>query len=135
MNRTHLAFSVLSLFAAAPLLAQGPVEQPASFAKQLAGPPSEIDSMRAPSPVDATIHSRSALLPVQLGANGWQGTLPVENGKLRFLVFSPAAADWQVELLNGSGRDVAAASLATRVIAFRLWRVSISASMLLAIDP
>ncbi len=115
MNRTQFALSVVSLFAAAPLLAQGPAVQPASFAKQLAGPASEIAAMRAPSPVESTIHSRSALLPVHLGARGWQGTLPVENGKLRFLVFAPAGADWQVDLLTESGRGVAAASLATRV--------------------
>ena len=120
MNRTHLALSVISLFATAPLLAEVQAVQPQAFAKQLAGPASEIAAMRAPSPVDATIHSRSALLPVHLGDNGsgarnWQDTLPVENGKLRFLVFAPAQANWQVDLVDGSGRGTAAASLATRV--------------------
>ena len=92
-----------------------------SFAKQLAGPASEIASMRAPSPVDATIHSRTALLPVHFGDTGssersWQATLPVENGKLRFLVFEPAETSWQVDLVTASGREVSAASQASRVL-------------------
>ncbi len=119
MNRTYLVLSVVSLLAAVSLPAHAQVDTTASFAKQLAGPASEIPAMRAPSPVDATIHSRSALLPVQFGDQAatrhWQGTVPVENGKLRFLVFAPAQADWQVEMSNGSGRGVAAAALATRV--------------------
>ncbi|HET9031886.1 MAG TPA: hypothetical protein VFN25_03165, partial [Dokdonella sp.] len=91
-----------------------------SFAKQLSGPASEIESMRTPSPVDAAIVSRSALLPVHFDNNGstersWQSTLPVENGKLRFLVFEPSDSNWQVDLVTESGREVSAASQASRV--------------------
>ena len=120
MNRTQLSLSTLALFAAAPLMAQGDVDvQP--FAKQLAGPPAEIAAMRAPSPTESTIHSRSALLPVRFAADGtggqsWQGALPVENGVLRFLVFAPAQAQWQVDLVGASGRSVEAGALATRVV-------------------
>lgn len=121
MNRTQLALSVLTLLVATPLFAQDPAASPASFAKQLAGPPSEIAAMRAPSPIDATIHSRSALLPVHFTADSsgertWQGKLPVENDKLRFLVFSAAEANWQVDLVNASGRQMSAESLASRVL-------------------
>ena len=120
MNRTQLSLSVLALFISAPLVAAESSTDVSSFAKQLSGPASEIESMRAPSPVDAAIHSRSALLPVQFSDNGsgersWQGTLPVENGKLRFLVFEPDDSNWQVNLITAAGREVSAASQASRV--------------------
>lgn len=120
MNRTPVALSVLSLCISAPLLAGPGAADVTSFAKQLSGPASEIASMRAPSPIDATIHSHSALLPVHFGDTGsgersWQGSLPVENGKLRFLVFEQADTNWQVDLVTESGREVSAASQATRV--------------------
>ncbi|MBX3698315.1 MAG: conditioned medium factor, partial [Dokdonella sp.] len=50
------------------------------------------------------------------GVRSWQATLPVENGRLRFAVFEPADANWQVDLLDASGRSVSAASRASRVI-------------------
>jgi hypothetical protein len=121
VNRTQLALSALALSISAPLFAGENVADAMSFAKQLSGPASEIASMRAPSPIDATIHSRSALLPVHFsnsgpGQSSWQATLPVENGKLRFAVFEPAQENWQVDLLTASGREVSAASRASRVI-------------------
>ena len=121
MNRTPLSLSVLALFISAPLLAGESPADVSSFAKQLSGPASEIESMRAPSPVDAAIHSRTALLPVQFTDNGsgersWQSTLPVENGKLRFLVFEPSESNWQVNLVTSTGREVSAASQASRVL-------------------
>lgn len=120
MNRMPCMLSALTLFAAAPLFAQGNVDvQP--FAKQLAGPPAEIEAMRAPSPVEATIHSRSALLPVRFagteaGGSSWRTNVPVENGSLRFLVFAPRLANWQVGMVGASGRSTEAGALATRVI-------------------
>jgi hypothetical protein len=103
VNRTQLALSLLALSISAPLIAAENPSGAMAFAKQLSGPASEISGMRAPSPVAATIHSRSALLPVQFSGSGssersWQATLPVENGKLRFLVFEPADANWQVDM-------------------------------------
>ncbi|MBX3692840.1 choice-of-anchor X domain-containing protein [Dokdonella sp.] len=120
MNRTHRLLSAVTLFAAAPLFAQGDVDVH-SFAKQLAGPAAEIEAMRAPSPVDATIHSRSALLPVRFAGSGvggstWQTTLPIESDTLRFLVFAPAQANWQIDMVGASGRSMEAAALAARVI-------------------
>ncbi|SFN58379.1 hypothetical protein SAMN05216289_13323 [Dokdonella immobilis] len=121
MNRTQLALSVFALSISASLLAAEDVPDAMAFAKQLSGPASEIASMRAPSPIDATIHSHSALLPVHFsnnaqGERSWQATLPVENGRLRFAVFEPADANWQVDMLDASGRSVSAASNASRVI-------------------
>ncbi|AZR33382.1 choice-of-anchor X domain-containing protein [Xanthomonas vasicola] len=60
--------------------------------KQLAGPPEDFAQMRAPDPAESAILSKSALLPVELAPAGqsarWQGSLPVENGHLRFMVLS-----------------------------------------------
>lgn len=60
--------------------------------KQLAGPPEEFAQMRAPDPAESAILSKSALLPVELAPAGqsarWQGSLPVENGHLRFMVLA-----------------------------------------------
>ena len=66
---------------AAPAFADGIVP------KQLAGPPSEFDAMRAPDPSQSAIWSKSALIPIDATARGWQGRLPVENDRLHFLVF------------------------------------------------
>ena len=120
MNPTHCMLSALTLFAATPLLAQADFDTQA-FAKQLAGPPAEIEAMRAPSPVEATIHSRSALLPVRFadteaGEAAWRTTVPIENGSLRFLVFAPRQASWQVGMVGASGRSTEAGALAARVI-------------------
>ncbi len=120
MNRTHCMLSALTLFATTPLFAQADLDVQA-FAKQLAGPPAEIEAMRAPSPVDATIHSRSALLPVRFadteaGEAAWRTTVPIENGSLRFLVFAPRQASWQVGMVGASGRSTEAGALAARVI-------------------
>ncbi len=121
MNRNQLALSFLALFMSAPLVAGESPADVTPFAKQLSGPASEIASMRAPSPVDATIHSHSALLPVHFssatgGERSWQATLPVENGKLRFAIFEPAESNWQINLVTATGREVSAASQASRVI-------------------
>ncbi|MEO7936325.1 MAG: hypothetical protein ABIR27_08700 [Dokdonella sp.] len=121
MNRNQLALSLFALFISAPLIAGENIADVTPFAKQLSGPASEIASMRAPSPVDATIHSHTALLPVHFsgaaaGERSWQATLPVESGKLRFVVFEPANTNWQVNLISSSGREVSAASQASRVI-------------------
>ncbi|AZR25414.1 choice-of-anchor X domain-containing protein [Xanthomonas vasicola] len=75
----------LSLFSAP--LAAGELQP-----KQLAGPPEDFAQMRAPDPAESAILSKSALLPVELAPAGqsarWQGSLPVENGHLRFMVLS-----------------------------------------------
>lgn len=121
MNRTQLSLCLLALFISAPVLGANSTPDVSAFAKQLSGPPSEMEGMRAASPVDATIHSHSALLPVSFPAAGsgersWQATLPVENGKLRFLVFEPAGTSWRMDMLNASGRQVSVAANASRVL-------------------
>ena len=91
-------------------------------AKQLSGSPSDFDSMKAADPTDATIHSKSALIAVELsqqkdGRLGWQGRLPVENGDVRFLLFSGQMADaWQADMVSPSGdMEKSAADLARSV--------------------
>lgn len=125
MNRQILLLSIWSaLFASAPLFAQDlSVFDPAE-AKQLAGPPSEIASMRAASPVEATIHSRTALLPVHFiadrsGQMRWQADFPLERDEVSVLVFSGAEsnANWQLDVRTGSARTIARDAVASRVAA------------------
>lgn len=87
--------------------------------KQLAGAPEEFEAMAPADPAEATIHSKSALIPVELtadksGARTWQGTLPIENGRGRFLVFGGAHGDWEVDLTTPDGRQEKAAALLAR---------------------
>jgi hypothetical protein len=89
--------------------------------KQLSGPPEEFAELAPADPVEATIHSKSALLPVELsadasGARHWSGVLPVENGRARFLVFGGEHDAWQAELVApDGGATKSAASVARRV--------------------
>lgn len=76
--------------------------------KQLAGTPDEFAQMAPPDPAEATIHSKSALLPIELrldkaGARSWRGTLPVENGRARFLVFGGEHGAWDIGLVSPTG--------------------------------
>ncbi|UYB52180.1 conditioned medium factor [Xanthomonas sp. AM6] len=95
--------------------------------KQLAGPPEEFAQMRAPAPAEAAILSKSALLPVEFSsarsgaAAQWQATLPVENGKLRFVLLS-GAHDWQPQLHapGAANARASAASIVPNAIATRL---------------
>ncbi|OOW69620.1 conditioned medium factor [Xanthomonas axonopodis pv. martyniicola] len=83
--------SLLSLLCSLSLLS-APLAAAELQPKQLAGPPEEFAQMRAPDPAESAILSKSALLPVELAPAGqsarWQGSLPVENGHLRFMVLS-----------------------------------------------
>ena len=87
--------------------------------KQLSGPPSEFASMRAPDPVEATIHSHSALLPVEMLASKsgsrWGAQLPVENGKLRFALLMPEGASMDVSLSGPRGQKMNPAATAKHV--------------------
>jgi hypothetical protein len=86
--------------------------------KQLAGGPEEFAAMAAPDPADATIHSKAALVPVEMsidksGRRSWQGRLPVQNGRARVLVFGGEHGAWNVELAApGQSRLKAAGQLA-----------------------
>ncbi|KHL54726.1 choice-of-anchor X domain-containing protein [Xanthomonas cannabis] len=82
--------------------------------KLLAGPPEEFAQMRVPDPAESAILSKSALLPVELAPAGnaarWQGTLPVENGHLRFMVLAGDQAwDAAVAAPRVAGERAAAA--------------------------
>lgn len=105
MSTKRTALYLLCLFAfsaSSAYAAEGPV------AKQLAGPPAEFDAMRAPDPAQSAIYSKSALIPVGAVEGGWQGRLPVENGRLRFLVFGGGS----VEVAPPGGRFAEAAGVA-----------------------
>jgi hypothetical protein len=112
VTRSPLTLAVLvSLLLSAPLaLAADPVP------KQLNGPAEEFNELRAPDPADSAVFSHSALLPVEMSADEsgkarWSSDLPVENGRVRYLVFSGTNADWQLQMTSPSGRRVLAAEL------------------------
>lgn len=108
MTRSPLTLAIVSsVLFAAPLAAAGPVP------KQLSGPPEDFAQLRVPDPADSAIYSHSALLAVDLTTrgSGWQHALPVENGKIRFLVFSGTNADWMIEMQSPLGRRIAAPEL------------------------
>ena len=86
--------------------------QDAIAVKQLAGPPEEFAQMRAADPIDAAIHSKSALIPITLkrdksGGLSWQGQLPADAAGLRFLVLS--SGDLSVDLAAPGSRGYAPA--------------------------
>ncbi len=102
------------------LLLGAPVAHAAPIAKQLAGPPADFATMRAPEPAAAAILSKSALLPVKMSgskASGyrWQTRIPVENGKLRFLLLSGGDRSWAASLTSPTGHKRSAAALAKSV--------------------
>lgn len=115
MKKQLLAVAVSSvLFSSALSAAQGPIP------KQLAGPAEDIASMRAPDPASAAIHSKSALIAVDMlndkaGNATWQINLPIESDALRFLVFSGATDRWDVQIGNPDGSSNPAKSLAREV--------------------
>lgn len=88
--------------------------------KQLAGPATEFEAMRAPDPADAAILSRSALLPVVFDASG-HATLrvPVHHGRLDAMLLS-GGADWSPRLVSPAGVELAQATLARGARASRL---------------
>lgn len=102
--------------------------------KQLAGPPEEFAQMRAPAPADSAVLSRSALLPVEFasgrsGPTQWQGTLPVENGQLRFVLLS-GERDWQPQLLAPGAPGGSASAAAAAVPSARATRLGEGAAAL-----
>ena len=110
----------LSLLFALSLSTSVAQAQTALIPKQLSGPPEEFAQMRAPDPAQSAVISKSALLPIELsGKSGAAISLPVENGKLRFALFS-GGADWQPELASPSGRPLIAQKMAGGAKATRL---------------
>ena len=113
LNRLTVSISICLVVAAPLAHADGIV------AKQLAGAPSEFAAMQPANPADAAIHSKSALLPIEMGteksgAMSAQLTLPVETDSVRFLVFSGDQMGWNVGLRSPTGRsEKAARSLAS----------------------
>ncbi|MCG6117250.1 MAG: conditioned medium factor [Aquimonas sp.] len=89
-------------------------------AKQLAGPPSEFALMAAPHPAAGAVHSKAALVPIELsqdksGRLVWRGQLPVEGPDLRLLLLADEGHSWQLDLRSPSGRLEKAAGLAKSI--------------------
>ncbi|WP_133000129.1 choice-of-anchor X domain-containing protein [Luteimonas arsenica] len=104
------SLSGAGLAGAAP--AAGPDPGAPLLAKQLAGPAEEFAAMRAPDPAEATILSRSALLPVAFDASGRASLrLPVHDGRLNAMLLS-GGTDWSPRLVSPAGVELAAATLA-----------------------
>jgi hypothetical protein len=108
LNRLTVSIATCLIVAAPLAQANGIV------AKQLAGSPSEFAAMQPANPADAAIHSKSALLPIEMGvdksgAMSAQLTLPVETDSVRFLVFSGDEMGWNVGLRSPTGRTEKAA--------------------------
>lgn len=92
----------------------------ASAFKQLAGPASEMAQMRAPSPAAGAIHSKSALIPVDLaldksGLQSWRMDLPVERAELQVLLLAGDAHGWELGLRGPSGQLYKSSELAAKV--------------------
>lgn len=105
----------LTVCIATSLIVASPFAQAEGIvAKQLAGPPSEFAAMQPSNPADAAIHSKSALLPVEMAADK-SGALraelrvPVETDSVRFLVFSGDEIGWNADLRSPDGRQQKAA--------------------------
>ncbi len=116
MKLKPLALCSASLFACAALAS--PVH--ASMYKQLAGPASEMAQMRAPSPAEGAIHSKSALIPVDLvadksGRQSWRMQVPVERAELQVLLLAGDAHGWELGLRGPSGQLYKARDLAAKV--------------------
>ena len=130
MSRSPLTLAVLSTLLLAAPLAQAASEP---IPKQLSGPAEEFAQMRAPDPADAAVFSHSALLPVQMDADkaSWTQAIPVENGSVRFLLFSGPSAHWQLQLAAPTGRSVLQAELAeaARATDFALEGASVPATL------
>jgi hypothetical protein len=114
MKLKPLALCAASLFVCSALPA---LASPAF--KQLAGPASEIPQMRALEPAAAAIHSKSALIPVELkeeksGRLSWRMALPVERSELQVLLLAGEEHGWELGLRGPSGTLYKAAQLAER---------------------
>lgn len=103
--------------------------------KQLSGPPSDFESMRAVDPSEAAILSHSAMVPVSMmekrGGSGWSASIPVEDNRLRFALLTPGGMDWDVALTGPAGQKLRAADTAksARASSFGMGDAQIPAQM------
>ncbi|MEZ5306069.1 MAG: hypothetical protein R2684_02870 [Pyrinomonadaceae bacterium] len=90
------AFSVASVFAG----------QPASF-KKLAGPATEMDSMRMPSPESEGVRSKTAVIPVRFEKGRVEIDVPIETSdNLRIGVISPEGSNWEIKAFRGDSKPI-----------------------------
>ncbi len=71
--------------------------------KQLAGPPEEFSLMKAPNPELNALQSKTAMLDVNLKADGmggwqWQTDLAIDTQDFQLLVFATEGNDWTLTL-------------------------------------
>lgn len=103
--------------------------------KQLSGPPSDFESMRAVDPSEAAILSHSAMVPVSMmeksGGSGWSASIPVEDNRLRFALLTPGGMDWDVALTGPAGQKLRAADTAksARASSFGMGDAQVPAQM------
>ncbi|MBK8284691.1 MAG: conditioned medium factor [Ahniella sp.] len=109
MRRNRLRFAVVSaLMLAAPLASADGI-----VAKQLAGPADEFAALAPVDPSSTAVHSKSALIPVEMekrgGAFGASVRLPIEGEDVQVLVFN-GDNNWQVQMRDEIGKraDLAA---------------------------
>lgn len=117
MKLTPLALSAASFLFCAALPAHA---ADTSMFKQLGGGPDEFESMRAPNPAAGAIHSKSALIAVELapdksGRLGWQGSLPLDRPDPQVLLLADEGHGWQLGLRTPSGNLQKAGLLAAEV--------------------
>lgn len=101
------------------LLLAGSAAQAELIPKQLAGPIDEIrDGVMAPvDPVDTGIHSKSAMIPVDLvetesGEWRWQGTVAVDDARVDMVLFA-GDETWTLEVERPGTKSAAAHRVAT----------------------
>jgi hypothetical protein len=110
----------LALFTASFFLLTATAAHAELGAKQLAGPAEEIAQMRAPDAAAGAIHSKSALIPIELSMNkagrlAWSGSLPVEQPNLQVLLLADSGHGWDFSLRNPAGGLNKAGNLASKI--------------------
>ena len=97
-----LLVSLISLFLIINSLAA--LEAPTPQFKQIAAPPSATELNTLPNPAEQGVRSDSAMLPVQLTADGhgrfsWQETIVIDGEReTTFLLLGPENNDWQLSV-------------------------------------
>jgi hypothetical protein len=81
--------------------------------------------MHAPEPSQSAIWSKSALLPFDAANGAWQGRLPVENDRLRFLVFGGGSV--QLATPNGAFQRATSLGVDATVAAFGIEQANYAA--------
>jgi len=88
----------------------------ALLAKELSGPASEFNELKPADGLQSAIHSKSALLPVYLDADGRAVVdMPVAAEQFRFIVLN-GGADWSMQIRRPGARSASPVELAASEI-------------------